>query len=342
MESALGVVRLLGYPLRKSQTSAPETRSTLEAVLTDSLVVGSFTPSVLLAVARRVGQFAEARLEVQEVLVTSSPAQFRSLLAGELDLALTSPDNVLAYRFSPSNPLGRLMDARILSTVDRGLGLSLWARAGLDSAAAHAASALRGARLAVDVPNSGFALAMYTIAESLGLGREEYEVIALGSTPQRLRALAAGQCDATMLNAGNQLLAERDGCGLVATVADVCSPYVGTVTCVVGGQVRDSARRFAAAMHATASRIAAGHLDKETASAAAAVMGLGNSAAERFVDMLKDPREGLIVHTSMDAEGLRTIVNLRIGHSPEVSPDASGPDVLAGALEPESGLLSYP
>ena len=94
------------------------------------LVAGTFSPSVLLDVARRTGRLSDAGLEVTEVPVASSPGQFRSLVDGEIDVAFTSPDNVLAYRFSPTNPLGGLLDVGIVSGIDRGLGLALYGRPG--------------------------------------------------------------------------------------------------------------------------------------------------------------------------------------------------------------------
>ena len=188
--------------------------------------LGSFTPSVVLEVARRTGALAAAGLEVFERPVPSSPAQFRSLIDDELHVGLTNPDNVLAYRFDPQNPLGELVDARILAGIDRGLGLGVWARPGatLDD--------LRGAVVGVDVPGSGFALALFTLLERRGLGRDDYEVVKLGSTPQRLQALLDGGCAATMLGAGNELAAEAAGCTLVASVRDELSPYLATVVCV--------------------------------------------------------------------------------------------------------------
>src|SRR4051794_25312208 len=138
----------------------------------DHLVVGAFTPSVLLSVARRTGRLEEQDLTVEEVPVASSPAQFRALLAGELDVAFTSPDNVLAYRFDPGNPLGTLADVRILSTVDRGLGLGLYGRPGLTSDDVGDPRLVFG----VDVATSGFALAMYALAESLGARRASLEL----------------------------------------------------------------------------------------------------------------------------------------------------------------------
>ncbi|MFR9779560.1 ABC transporter substrate-binding protein [Micromonospora sp. MS34] len=296
------------------------------------MVVGSFTPSVLLAVARRTGRLDEQSLEMTEVAVTSSPAQFRSLIAGEIDVALTSPDNVVAYRFSPENPLGVTADARIVSAVDRGLGLGLYGRPGL------APEQLRGARVGVDVPTSGFAVAMYALAESLGVGRDEYELLTLGSTPRRLEALLAGECDATMLNAGNELLAEAMGAAALARVSDVCSPYLGTVVSVVGERFLEPARRFGDALRETARDICYGTAEEAAVEEAASVLGLAGDLARRYLARLQSSSEGLVLDTAVDLAALTTVVDLRRRYLPSLR---DGRDVLAGALAPESGLTSY-
>ncbi len=296
------------------------------------LVVGAFSPSVLLSVARRTGRLDEHDLEVEEVPVASSPAQFRSLLDGELDVALTSPDNVLAYRFSPTNPLGRLLDARIVSGVDRGMGLALYGRPGIASP-----EQLRGARLGVDVPTSGFALAMYALTESLGVSREEYELVALGATPRRRAALLAGDCDATMLNAGNELIAEQHGCTALARVRDICSPYLGTVLAVTGDAEVDGAQALAAALVATVDDVLARRVDDAAAQEAATRLGLPPGLAQRYVERLRDPAEGLVAAGEVDAAALRTLATLRRRYLPEIA-DGGG-DVLDRPLDATSGLV---
>src|SRR5665811_1871346 len=111
-----------------------------------------------ICVARRTGRLDEHDLMIDEIPVLSSPAQFRSLLDGDLDAVLTSPDNVVAYRFVPDNPLGVTADVTIVSAIDRGLGLALYSRPGIT-----AADQLRGATVGVDVPTSGFALSLIHI-----------------------------------------------------------------------------------------------------------------------------------------------------------------------------------
>jgi ABC-type nitrate/sulfonate/bicarbonate transport system substrate-binding protein len=296
----------------------------------DAIVVGSFTPSVVLDLAGSTGQLAAAGLEVTEAPVASSPAQFRSLVNGELDVALTSPDNVLAYRFSSQNPIGTLLDARIIGAIDRGMGLALYGRRGITP------SDLRGATVGVDVPSSGFALALYALAHSLGVDREDYELVALGSTPRRLEALLAGRCDATMLNAGNDLVAEAAGCVRLVGVTDRFAPYLGTVVAVVGEVQLQSARRLTQAMSATCEAIVSGALDTEAAQAAQRRLDLDDDLAVRYVERLRDPNDGLVTDGVVDSASLATLLRLRSAWLPEA---LGGGEVMEAALAEGSGLV---
>ena len=296
------------------------------------LSVGAFSPSVLLRVSRRTGRLGEHDLTVDEIPSSSSSAQFRSLLAGDLNAVLTSPDNVVAYRFVADNPLAVTADVKIVSAVDRGLGLALYSRKDITTA-----EQLRGATVGVDVPTSGFACALYALAESIGLGRGDFQLVALGSTPQRLDALLAGRCDATMLNAGNELRAEHEGCLLLARVADVCVPYLGTVLSVAGNESLEPARRLAAALRATAEDICSGSLDDLTVDEAVDALGLPRYLAERYVARLKDPKEGLVPDARVDLASLRMVVNLRRRYLPSI---IDGVDVLDGVLDPGFGLIA--
>ena len=294
-----------------------------------SLTLGTFTPSVLLRVARRTGRLDDAGLVVTETAVPSSPGQFAALLDGSLDAVLTSPDNVLAYRYSPTNALDRTADARIVSAVDRGMGLGLYARTG--------AAGLRGATFGVDVPGSGFAFAMYALAESVGLERGDYEIATLGSTPKRLRALLAGECAATMVNAGNELHAEAAGLRALATVRETLSPYLGTVLAVIGDV--GPAAPLAGVLTATAAEIVAGKLDDEVLAEAGDALELPPDLARRYLARLRDPADGLVPDGVVDLESIRTLVDLRRRYRPET---VDGADVFAPALQIGSGLLVAP
>lgn len=298
----------------------------------DVLRLGTFTPSVLLEVARRTGRLSESNLEVREVAVPSSPAQFASLRDGEFDAVFTSPDNVLAYRFLPANPLGELLDVELVAGLDRGLGLCLGARPQLTDPAD-----LRGGRLGVDVPNSGFAFVAYALLEHLGL-RDDYEVVTLGSTPKRAVALRTGGCDVTVLNAGNELTARTHGCALLADVTGL-GPYIGTVVARIrSASDGEAVDRLVAALRETAYRIQSGELDEETSAAATRALGLGATTAAEHLAVLCDPARGLIPDGSVDAASLTTLVDLRRRFlpSPELDDVVDRLDevVRAGALVP--------
>jgi hypothetical protein len=277
------------------------------------LRLGTFTPSLLIDVARSTGRLDRAGLDVTETPVPSSPAQFRSLEAGEFDVVMTSPDNVLAYRFLSDNPLQRNLPVEILAGVDRGLGLSLC----LAPSVANVAD-VRGRVVGVDVPGSGFAFVAFALLERAGLGRDVYTVESLGSTPRRAAALAEETCAATVLNAGNELRAIAAGCRVVSTVADV-GPYLGTVMAAMSSddpEITGPRECLAEVVIDTAHDVVTGGLREEVLEAAGRLLGLAAPQAQAHLDCLLDPTHGLIADGRVDESSINTLINLRRQHSP--------------------------
>jgi ABC-type nitrate/sulfonate/bicarbonate transport system substrate-binding protein len=275
--------------------------------------LGTFTPSVLLDVCRHTGRLEQAGLVVEEIPVPSSPAQFASLEGDELDAVFTSPDNVIAYRFVPDNPLRRLIDVSVVAALDRGLGLSVWTAPPF-----AAVEQVRGAVVGVDVPTSGFAFVAYELLERLGLARDAYTVQNLGATPKRADALAKASIAATVLNAGNELRAESDGCHPQLRASEL-GPYLGTVLARrsdADQQTRGSVDRLADALLETASAILHGDHDDHATAAATRILGLSRHDAARHLACLHDPREGLINDGIADRDSIGTLVSLRATHLP--------------------------
>jgi hypothetical protein len=283
------------------------------------LRIGTFTPSLLIDIARSTGRLDRAELDVTETPVPSSPAQFRSLEAGEFDVVMTSPDNVLAYRFLSANPLQRNLPVEILAGIDRGLGLSLCLAPSVPNVAD-----VRGRVVGVDVPGSGFAFVAFALLESAGLGTDDYTIESLGSTPRRAAALAEGTCAATVLNAGNELRAIAAGCRVVSTVADV-GPYLGTVMAAMSAddpEITGPRERLVEVVIGTARDVVAGQLHGEVIEAAGRLLGLAQPQAQAHLDCLLDPTHGLITDGRVDESSIDTLINLRRRHSP--SPDLDG------------------
>ncbi len=301
--------------------------------MSSTLRVGTFTRSLLLALARSDGALARAGLEVDEVSVTSSPGQFASLEAGEFDVVVTSPDNVLAYRFLANNPLGRNLPVEIICALDRGLGLTLALAPTTTSV-----EDVRGRAFGVDVAQSGFAFVGYALLERAGLVPGDYEVVALGSTPRRAQALAAGQCAATILNAGNDQRALGAGCTLVASV-DTLGPYLGGVLAALktdDAEARLARERFADALVETARSVLDERRESDVVDAAMAVLDLTEPEARAHYRTIIDPTNGLIADGRVDRASVATLVDLRRRFLPAPELDAIldslGEVVLARAM----------
>ena len=295
------------------------------------LRIGTFTPSLLIDLARSTGRLDHADLEITEIPVPSSPAQFRSLEAGEFDVVMTSPDNVLAYRFLSANPLQRNLPVEILAGIDRGLGLSLWLTPSVTDVAE-----VRDRVVGVDVPGSGFAFVAFALLERAGLRHGDYTVESLGSTPRRAAALTEGACAATVLNAGNELRAKASGCHAVSTVADI-GPYLGTVMAALRADdpaITGPRNRLAEAVIDTANDIVAGGLREEVLEAAGRLLRLADPEARSHLECLLDRTHGLITDGHIDEASINTLIELRRRHSPSPDLDAAAsewPTILTAA-----------
>ena len=145
-----------------------------------------------------------------------------------------------------------------------------------------------------------------------------------------MTALLSGDCDVTMLNAGNELVAEEAGCVRLASVADVCPPYLGTVTAVAGTSRQAEARALGEALATTIADIRSGAVDEVAAAHAATRLEISPALARRYVDRLRDDREGLLPGAAADPAALETVAALRRRFLPEV---VDGVDVLARPLD---------
>ena len=274
--------------------------------------VGTFTPSIIVAACRELGYFSgeldhNRNLEVLEVAVKSSPEQFKSLSCDQLDIAITSPDNAIAYRFLKNNPLKENFDVRILSAIDRGLGLSL---AHIDASNDPKREIIFG----VDVPDSGFAFVGYSLLRKSGI--ENYQIQSFGSTPKRLEALLAGRCDFTMLNAGNEIKGTDGGAVLIGSATEL-GPYLGTVTAVIGEPSND-VLRVTLALAKVIEEICLGQHEALILKLAQSVLGLNVEQAKRHYNIMINPLHGLVRGETVDAASLNTLITLRKEFSPSM------------------------
>lgn len=291
-----------------------------------TLHVGTFTRSVLLEAALSSGAFSVSGWRVKEHPMSSSPEQFDALRRGDLDLAITNPDNVLLYSGFTDNPLDIRLDLTITTAIDRGLDLSLWARPDLGDEEICS--------IGVDVPVSGFALAAFALLERLGITRDDVDVRALGSTPRRRVALAESEIDVTILGAGNEILAAEHGCRRLADVTDI-GPYLGAVACRMTDL--SSGRRLAAdalsdALRRTATAIRNGEHGALVVATARRLLDLSARGAQRHLRVMRSDRIGLVREGLLDRAAVQTLVELRTGRQDRVALEAAADDLFDRAL----------
>ncbi|MFA5919379.1 MAG: hypothetical protein WC800_07570 [Candidatus Nanopelagicaceae bacterium] len=264
--------------------------------------VGQFSQSpVLLAIAYN-DFLPEYHIEVINVL--SSPAQFGSLMKGDLDIALTSPDNVLLYATTPKNPLGEMCDLIMLRSIDRGLDLSLVSTPGITSP-----EELLGATFSIDSPASGFALLLNSMLRRLKVDISKVTFIAAGSTPKRLIHMIEGASQASILNAESKVQAEEKGFREWMSVVEVSPNYLGTAICVERRhENREEIQNFMGAWRRANDWLLDVSFSEylEIFSENASVL-----RSEKYFNLLHDPIHGLTRENALSLNSLQVLIKIR-------------------------------
>jgi len=251
----------------------------------DPVRVIGFGKPPALAVALRGGSFTRERIAVEFARTPSSERQIRGLLAGEWDVAHTAVDNVFEYVDSEDADLVLVLVGEV------GTDIRLIARD-----AAEIAS-LAGKRLGVDSPRSGYALMAYLILGKHGIGRDRYQVVQVGGSTERGKALIAGTVDFAMLGTPHDEEAVAAGCHVLAEAARYLPGYPALTIAVRRTWAtvhRDLLTRYCRAL-LTAIRSAADPARRAaTVDALAAELGTDRPFAERVYERAARAREGSV------------------------------------------------
>jgi ABC-type nitrate/sulfonate/bicarbonate transport system substrate-binding protein len=275
--------------------------------MTQPFRLGIFSANVVANWAERHGIFDTHGLAVEQVPVASSPAQFASLRDGEYDAVLTSPDNVATYVLNERNPLGRRLDLEIIRAVDGGGRLSLVGGPGTEKP-----TDLAGRRFGVDVPTSGFAYVGFALLRRAGLepGRD-VEVVTAGATPRRRQLLAAGEFEATLLNAGHEVRAVRAGGHVLGVVSDVVRPYLGSVLATRSDVDTPALRALLDAWDDAERAVVAPDHREDVLALLAAQPDTDREIAEQMYDTWLDPVHGLCVGGTVEPAAFEAVLRLR-------------------------------
>jgi ABC-type nitrate/sulfonate/bicarbonate transport system substrate-binding protein len=261
-------------------------------------------------VAQREGHFAAHGVAVTLSFTPSSVALITGLIDGRYDIAMAGFDNIVAYQEG---------QAETPSTT----GADLFAFMGGDNGFLSVVTvprvtgfdALRGRTLSVDAMTNGFAFVLRELVARSGLDESELTYASgVGATRTRYEALLAGKHDGTLLRTPFELLAQAQGCHVIAT-AESLGAYQGSV----GAARRSWALANEAALigYMRGYRKAVDWLyDPANRAAAEALLveqirDMTPALARESCARLLAPQGGIFRDLAPDLDGIRTVLELR-------------------------------
>ena len=247
------------------------------------------------------GIFAARGLAVQLALTPGSEAQRKGLASGTFDVAHAAVDNAVAMVDRAG------VDVVIVTGGDDGMN-QFFVQPYIGSFAD-----LRGRILAVDAPNTAYALLAKKILAKHGLKEGDYVVKPVGAGPFRLKAMAEHRdYAASMLNLPFTVQAEEMGLKSLGNPVEILGPYQAA-----GAFVR---REWAKANPALLERYIAAYVESlrfslvhraESVAILEKELKLSRTVAERTFRQLADPRTGFTPDAKFDLAGFRNLLALR-------------------------------
>jgi ABC-type nitrate/sulfonate/bicarbonate transport system substrate-binding protein len=201
------------------------------------LRVIEFVPPGVDAIAQQRGLYAAHGVEVETVRTRSSTEQRERMQSDDCDGALTAIDNLIAWNAGGD-------DLVLVGQVERTTVLDLVANV-------TRIEDLRGATLAVDAVDTGFAIVLRKILRDRGLGADDYELLAAGGIQQRCDAITGGQAVGGLLGPpwSDQALAQ--GLHRLTTVEAALPDFPGIGVAVRASrlpELREALTRYLAAL----------------------------------------------------------------------------------------------
>ena len=259
--------------------------------------------------AQRQGFFAAHGVAVALSFTPNSGALVTGLLENRYDLAMAGFDNIVAYQ-EGQGEAGTVAQPDLFAFMggDNGF-LSVVTGPGVTGF-----DALRGKTLSVDAMTNGFAFVLRELVERSGLAESEVSYVRAGATHARYQDLLAGRHDGTLLRTPFELMAQAQGCQVIATTGSI-GPYQGSV----GAARRTFARTNEAALigYMRGYRQAVDWLyDPANRAVAEALLvahirDMTPALARESCARLLAAQGGLFRDLALDLAGIRTVLALR-------------------------------
>jgi ABC-type nitrate/sulfonate/bicarbonate transport system substrate-binding protein len=258
--------------------------------------------------------FEKYGLDIGLEYVKGSVDMINRMTSGSAHVALTSVDNVLAYRSGQGETAdGSAPDLVAFMGGDHGF-LSLMAKSEVTSV-----SQLRGKTLSVDALTTGFAFVLREILVANQIAVTDVTFDAAGGTGNRYRALVAGKHDGTLVRTPFERLGEHQGLNVLVHGSSLFSDYLGTVGAVMqswASKNQDQLISFILAYREALNWIFdVGNNDASVEILREEFVDLTDDDARAVLEDLVDPAHGLIRDMSISDVGLEQVSRIRDAHA---------------------------
>ncbi len=254
--------------------------------------------------AQHKGLFAKQGLAIELINTPNSDTQREQLAKGEIQIAQTAVDNTVAMA-----ELAKV-DAIIVTGGDNGYN-----RIFVQPEIASYAD-LRGKTVAVDAPNTAYALLLYKVLKNAGLDKGDYKVNPVGATTARLEAMTKDKANAAaaVLNSPFSFRAEQAGLKDMGSAAKAVGAYqaVGASVMRPWAQANsDALVRYIRAIVEGSRWIADPANKTEATQLLVDRLQLSPEVAARSYALATDPVDGMAKDLKLDMEGFRNVLKLR-------------------------------
>jgi ABC-type nitrate/sulfonate/bicarbonate transport system substrate-binding protein len=250
------------------------------------------------------GFFAKRQLKIEQLIAPNSGELRNGLAEGRYQIVHGGVDNAVAMMDVAKVNIAVLMGG------DNGFN-SLLVQQDIKSYAD-----LKGKTLAVDAPNTAYALVLYQMLKQQGLQRGvDYQVKPVGATVVRVKAMIEDKgLAAGILNLPFSIQAERAGLRNLANAVQVIGPYQATAGWLVrawGERNRDTVVRYIQA-YIEGLRWSLDPANKmEAVTLLAERLKLPGDVAEQSYGAAADPKLGFARDAAFDLEGFRNVLKIR-------------------------------
>jgi NitT/TauT family transport system substrate-binding protein len=179
-------------------------------------ISGGF-PVWALFVAQSQGLFEAHGVQCNITHTGSSTVQMQGLREGRFDVGCQLPDHVIRAGLN-GTPLC------VLAAQSHAPDVALVA-----SAMIRSLTDLKGHRIAVDGARSGYALLLVQLLSSMGLGSNDYQLVEVGDSQQRVQAMRSGEFMASFINPPLDKALVSDGFVRLTTTRQAFPNYPGPV-----------------------------------------------------------------------------------------------------------------